>query len=303
MILVTGATGFLGRHVFAALLGAGWPARALVRDRARYRAHFPAGPAPIEADLTRLRRGDLEQERVEGIVHLAAEVWPVERADPRAFGAVNVEGTRALLEAVDPAKLETIVVASSLAVHGPLTGRIDEKSPVHPSDAYGRSKLEQEVLARNFAARHDVKCIVLRFPSIYGADATGPTVVPRFLERARAAKTLEVKNPRGRHQSFLHVDDAATAVVAALGSDANGLYIVAPPPVSMEALARAVAGAAERAGLRRPAVRLLAEEDAPRIFSVDASKAERELGWRPRYDLVGGLLEALRAGEGSQDPA
>jgi UDP-glucose 4-epimerase len=299
MILVTGATGFVGRHVYAALRAAEWPVKALVRNRVKFTELFPKAPPAIEADLRRLKRGDFAEARFTGLVHAAAEVWPVRRANVKDFETVNIEGTRALLEAVDRKPLEKIVLVSSLAVYGEPKGTLTELVRPNPEDPYGASKLEQERLVEAYGDRHGVKTVIVRFPSVYGPGATGLTVVPAFLERARARRTLEVTNP-GRRQSFLHVEDAAEAVRAALESEAVGLYIAATRTVTMKRLAEAVANAAEAAGLRRPGIRLVDDDEPPRVFDVDASKAERELGWRPRYDLEAGLAQVLRGTDGER---
>lgn len=297
MILVTGSTGFLGRHVFAALLRGSWPVRPLVRDRERYRALFPRGPGPIEADLTALKRGDLATERITGVVHLASEVWPVERADAAAFARVNVEGSRALLEALDARRLERLVLASSLSVLGALRGTLDESARPDPKNPYAASKLEQERVFGSFAERHGVPLAILRFPSIYGPGQPRGTVLPTFLEQALARRALRVENPKQRRQAFLFVEDAVAAVLAALGSDASGTYLVSPAETtSMAELATAVAGAVREARGHEVAIRLGEERDPPQVFAVDASKAEGELGWRPRYDLGAGLRATIAGG-------
>jgi nucleoside-diphosphate-sugar epimerase len=52
--------------------------------------------------------------------------------------------------------------------------------------------------------------------------------------------------------------------------------------------------------LRRPGIRTVGDDEPPRVFDVDASKAERELGWRPRYDLEAGLAQVLRGTDGER---
>ena len=136
----------------------------------------------IEADLTRLKRGDLATERITGLVHMASEVWPVNRGDG-AFEKANIEGTWAILEALDPSRVERLVLASTLAVHGELRGIVGEATKVAPTNAYARSKLEQERIFQDFAARRGVPLAILRFPSIYGPGQWGGTVLPTFSTR------------------------------------------------------------------------------------------------------------------------
>jgi nucleoside-diphosphate-sugar epimerase len=294
MILLTGSTGFLGRHVLRTLLRHNWIVRPLVRNEERYRAHFPGGPGPVSGDFCQFKRGDLATERIGELIHIASEVWPVQRQDERDFARVNVAGARALLESIDARPLKAIVLASTTAVYGAATGRIDESRPPAPAGAYAASKLEQERIFTEYGKRHGVPVAILRLSSLYGPGQHPSTVLPKFLQLAREHRTITITGPPERVQNFLYVDDAARAMACAIEHRASSIYnIGGPAEVSLRELANTVlrvTGARARA-IERPSP----DERPAARFHLDISKAARELGWEPRYNLEDGLRETLAA--------
>ncbi len=292
MILVTGATGFLGQRVYAALDPARGRTRALVRDVEKHRSLFPGASKPIATDLLRLRRGDLVSEQVTHVVHLASAVWPVDRGALDRYAAVNEEGTRCLLGALSSSRLRGIVLASTLAVHGTLRGIVDEETRILPGGPYARSKHSQESLVAEFGKRHGIPVAILRFSSIYGAAQFDGTVLPRFVERALSRQPLVLDGARGRVQDFLYVEDAAQATLDALRLEADGIFCIASgTSTTMRSLGEAVIHATGSA------TRISDKETDPQAphFRVDTAKAARELRWSPRYDLESGLRAMLEA--------
>ncbi|HEU4451561.1 MAG TPA: NAD-dependent epimerase/dehydratase family protein, partial [Longimicrobium sp.] len=149
-VLVTGASGFLGRHVSRALLEAGDEVRGLVRP----------GAGPLEPGVERAEAAGLDDRAavaravagMDAVVHLAARVHLMRdtAADPAAeFRRVNVEGTRLVLEEAIRAGAGRFLLASSVKAVGeggdvPYT----EETPPAPADPYGVSKLEAERVVR-----------------------------------------------------------------------------------------------------------------------------------------------------------
>ncbi|MBI3819577.1 MAG: NAD(P)-dependent oxidoreductase [Planctomycetes bacterium] len=294
MILMTGATGFLGGHILRALLRQNWLVRPFVRDEAKYRKLFPKGPGPFVGDLGKLRRSDFAAEKVSGLMHAAAEVWPVDRADAAGFNSTNVEGSRALLDALDRRLVNRVVLISTITVYGMPRGDINELTETRPAGDYAKSKAEQEKLFIEFGERYNIPVAVLRMSSIYGPNQYSGTVLPRFLSDARANKSLVISGPPQREQNFIYVEDAAHAAAAALEHSANGIYnIGGAEETTLAELAAAVlrvTGARSRA-IERPD----AAATEAYTFHFDCAKAERELGWTPRYDLESGLRATLAA--------
>ena len=192
--LVTGATGFIGRHLVDALL-AKWGAGAVVAmthtGRRKDEQHIAerwrsAGITLIECDLLDLPQGGSFPPAFDVIYHLAAHT---ETKSPTACFRVNSEGTRNLLRWLGPAlRGKRLIYASTLAcVDNPrFRGAIDEETICRPRTAYGRTKLAGEHSIRSLQAEFGFDYTILRLCTIVGAGYR-PTgmfgVFPQMLAR------------------------------------------------------------------------------------------------------------------------
>ena len=293
-VAVTGAAGYLGRPIVAALAAVESVDSVVAIDRR---------PPPAAAGVEPVRR-DVRDPAIEGdiagadvVVHLAAVVLG------RGAGAheVNFEGSRNVFRAAERGGAGAIVHASSAAAYGcapdnpvPLT----EDSPLRPLPPfyYPQTKVAVERLLDELERRRpDLRVVRMRPVSTLGPGA------PVML-RGRAFLTLSDFDPLIQ---FTWLDDVVTAFTAAALSDASGAFNVgAPGPVrSSEVpgllgvrglrvpwrLARLAAGAGS--ALRLPGGMHPGWADMARHpIVVDTARAERELGWRTSCDCA----EALR---------
>ncbi len=173
--LVTGANGFLGRHVVIALLARGIKVRALVRPAARLEAlGWPSSVEVFRADLRTSRELPRAFEGIDVLLHLAAVVSGEEDAQ----FAGTVVGTERLLDAMAASTCRQLVLCSSFSVYdfSSIRRTLDEQSPLHQvSEVYARdgytiSKWWQERVARRFAEKHGWDLTVLRPGFIWGRD-------------------------------------------------------------------------------------------------------------------------------------
>jgi nucleoside-diphosphate-sugar epimerase len=182
-VLVTGATGFTGGHLALTLARRGETVRALVRPKSR--ARFDRSPLPaagvqaVEGDL-----GDRDSvvraaDGVEVVYHIAATYREAGQPDS-AYRAINVEGTRHLLEAARVGGAHRLVHCSTGGVHGHIAHPpATEDAPFNPGDIYQDTKLEAEQLARQFGLDTGFDVVVARPIGIYGPGDT------RFLKMFR----------------------------------------------------------------------------------------------------------------------
>src|SRR5215470_2414887 len=173
--LVTGASGFLGRHVVGALLARGVEVRALVRPAARLEElGWPSSVEVFRADLRTSRELRSAFEGVDVLVHLAAVISGGEDAQ----FAGTVAGTERLLDAMAATDCRRLILCSSFSVYdfSATRGTLDEGSPIHKvpdvyvRDGYTIAKWWQERVTRRLAEKHGWDLTVLRPGFIWGRD-------------------------------------------------------------------------------------------------------------------------------------
>jgi len=316
--LVTGATGFIGGHVAAALVGAGAEVRAF--DRTPPRAWtLPDGVEFIAGDILDPEAVQDALEGCDAVFHLAA-VYSYSRRDGPLMHAVNVHGTRTVLDAALRGRRRRIVHTSSCATCGPVPGRWATEHDLPSSRQlevpYARSKLEGERLAMR-AAREGAEVIVVNPTVPVGPGDLRPTPTGKMVAdvvegRARAFLSRSALN-------VVAVEDVAAGHLAALERGRPGeRYLLGGDNLSVSeifaAIARAVGLAAPRipvpwigayAGARlvdaalrplgrEPQLLILDEVRAGRLPHLfDDAKARTELGYVSR-PAVGALAQAAR---------
>jgi nucleoside-diphosphate-sugar epimerase len=206
--LVTGANGFLGRHVVSALLARSVEVRAMVRPAARIDdLGWPASVEVFRADLRSSHHLEEAFEGVDVLVHLAAAHGGGEDALFRAA----VVGTERLLAAMARTDCKRLLLASSFAVYdwSSIRGTLDESSPLEPipdlyaRDGYSIAKSWQERIVRQLAAEHGWGLTVIRPGNIWGRDHAYLAALG-----LRVGKAYLVIGPLSR-LPMVHVDNCA----------------------------------------------------------------------------------------------
>ncbi|MBV9819803.1 MAG: NAD-dependent epimerase/dehydratase family protein [Solirubrobacterales bacterium] len=218
-VLVTGGSGFIGRHVVSALSAEGAVVR-VVDLRA------PDDPA-VDAVL-----GDIADPHVleqafaggcDSIVHLAA-VTSVLRSlqQPELTYRTNVAGTAALLEAGRAAGTTSLAFASTNAVTGPMhEPAITEAATLEPMTPYGSTKAAGEMLMSAYTASYGLRCACLRLTNVYGLGMQAKdSIVARLMRCIRLGTTFEIYGDGTQVRDYVHVLDVVAAMHLALVSDA-----------------------------------------------------------------------------------
>jgi UDP-glucose 4-epimerase len=214
-ILVTGGAGFIGSHLVERLVSAGEHVSA-IDDLSRGRRAW----LHPEAELHELDLRDDEALRravvavaPDAVVHLAAMHFiPAVDGAPELAWDLNVNGTRALLDALSAQPPELLVFASTAAVYPNRTGPIDETCPPQPLDLYGRTKLEGERLVAQLGEKTGARTLVARIFNVVGRRETNAHVVPELVAQLRRGSTVVQLGNLDSRRDYTDVRDVADAL-------------------------------------------------------------------------------------------
>jgi dihydroflavonol-4-reductase len=316
--LITGATGFIGSHVTRLLVARGDEVRVTVRSASPRAALEGLDVEQVRADVCDRRSIRRAMRGVDRVFHVAGTT-SLALPRERAF-AVNVEGTRIVLEEALDADVERVVYTSSVAAIGPAPpGRTADESNVWDAGRYGiayvDSKHEAEVTAMRLVAR-GLPLVIVNPASVLGAGDPGrssTTLVRRFMRRqirAYVEGTLNIVGVDDVARGHILADELGRIgeryilgnrnfTITRLFADLGRLSGVEPPAVKLPLqVALAVAGAGTRVGMRAPSPAVIRASALNWAFSN--RRAKRELGWTtsPHEDA----LEATVAWYRARDP-
>jgi UDP-glucose 4-epimerase len=306
--LVTGGAGFIGSNLVDALTARG--DEVTVVDDLRtgrlgnLEGALAAGAELVELDIREAAAlADVAAEkRPETVFHLAAQIDVRKSIEDPAFdAAINVGGTANVLEAARLAGTGRVVfVSTGGAIYGEGEGQrlpLDEDTAIAPMSAYGQSKYAAEGYLSLYERLYGLSGIALRLGNVYGPrqDPLGEAgVVAIFCGKLRSGERPTVYGDGTQTRDYIYVGDVVAAALAAAesrstapvnigtGREASVLELV-------ETLARLGGG-----GSFEPEFAPARAGEVQRI-SIDATRAERELGWRPATSLEDGLRLTLAA--------
>jgi len=304
-LLITGATGFVGRILCETLDRAGHDVVAAVRAARGLPGERAVGDIGPDTDW----RGALSG--VQAIVHLAARVHVMQdnAADPLAqYRATNTEGALNLARQAARAGVKRFVFISSIKVNG--EGRdapYRETDAAAPEDAYAISKWEAEQGLRRIAAETGLEVVILRPPLVYGPEVKANFLrLIRTVERGWPLPLGAIRNQR----SLLYLGNFVDAIRLCVEhpAAAGQIFLLDDgEPVSTPELIRALARAMGRPA-RLPAVPVGVLELAGALLGkraamarltgslfVDASAIRLRLGWTPPYTMQQGLAATVAA--------
>ena len=296
-VLLTGATGLIGRHCLPTLLASGYEVHTV---STRHSSAHLLGVQAHQADL-------LEPAQVAALLasvqpsHLLHLAWYTQ---PGAYwtSLENIRWVQAslgLLQTFVAHGGRRVVMAGSCAEYDWSYGYCAERiTPLRPATMYGKAKHALQLLEDAFAEQTQISAAWGRIFLLYG-----PHEYPERLVAAVIRALLQKQPARCSHgnqiRDFLYVQDAADAFVALLESDVRGaVNIASGAPITLKQIIYSVADMlAQREFVQLGA--LTAPANEPPLLVANIDRLANEVGWRPAYELERGLEQTVRWWKGT----
>jgi CDP-glucose 4,6-dehydratase len=305
--LVTGATGLVGGWLVRRLLESGADVVCLVRD------WVPQSEAARRGLLDRVKvvRGDVRDqallERLLGefeiatVLHLAAQtIVPIANRNPVSTFESNVAGTWALLEASrrSPAVKQIVLASSDKAYGESALLPYREDMPLRGRHPYDVSKSCADLIAQAYATTYGLPVVVTRCGNFFGGgDLNWNRVVPGTIRSILRSQRPIVRSDGRFVRDYFYVEDGAGAymlLAERLAADpalaGQAFNFSNEAPVTVLALVdriRGLMGSSQEPDVRNEAANEIREQ------YLSAEKARRLFGWRPQFDLDGGLRRTI----------
>jgi len=276
-ILVTGASGFLGRHLVAALEGQG---------------HIVKQHSSTDGDIATCQ---LPMDEVSHVFHLAAKSYvPDSWQDPFSFYRTNVMGTINVLEECrrgGPA----LTLISSYVYGAPQKLPITEDHPVSGFNPYAHTKIMAEQAARFYAEKFDVRVTIVRPFNIYGPGQRDafliPSIVRQILDPSIAVVQVKGLKPK---RDYVYVKDAVALLQATLRPGGHCVYNLGSG--RSVGVAEVVELANTAAGTEKPVMSSKQHRAGEILETVaDCSRAAADFGWKPQVSFAEGISAMVKA--------
>lgn len=287
--LITGGEGFIGRNLREHLRKLGNDSKTL----------DITGKPDYKISVTAFDELNNIKEDFDGIFHLAATTSPPQfEDDPLSGFQVNANGTLNILEFAKRKGIRKVVLASSSATYGNSKSiSMEDKLPDRYSNLYPITKVLNEHLARYYSLRGEIECVSLRYFNTYGPGENSKSqyasVVWRFIKSIYNNETPLIYGDGEQKRDFIYVDDNARGTSLAMdkGIPGESYNIGSGTSITFNEIYKMV-----KEEMRSPveAQHILNPLKSYQYFTqADISKAKKDLGFIPEYDLRKGIRKML----------
>lgn len=306
-ILITGASGFIGRALAAKLIQNKWQVSGAARAESLSR--IPSGVTPVPWPVSDSNGWKPLLDGYDAVVHLAARVHVMDEAEQNSlslYRAINTEATASLARAAAGAGVRRFIYVSSIKVNGEATsaGRFFvEADEPNPQGAYAQSKWEAEQMLAQIARENRLEVVLLRPPLVYGPGVRANFFqLLNLIDKGIPLPLAGVDNRR----SLLYLGNFVSAIERCIShpAAANQTFLLSDgedvsTSVLITRLAHAMGRSPRLFRMPIPLLRSMATlsrktEAGGRLLNslrIDSSKIRRVLGWQPPYSVQRGLAD------------
>ena len=303
-LLVTGGAGFIGSNFVRRVIDGTLPgfSSVAVLDKLTY-AGTLANLKNLKSSDYEFIQGDIcDTDLLQGllrgfdaVINFAAESH-VDRsiAGSKDFIVTNVLGVQTLLDSVRNSSVQTFIQISTDEVYGSINkGSWPETDPLLPNSPYAASKASADLLVRSYQKTHSMDIRITRCSNNYGPNQFPEKVIPLFVTNLIEGKKIPVYGTGINIRDWLHVDDHCSGIYRALmrGKPGEIYNIGGGLELTNLELAKQILSATNKTESEIEYVQDRKGHDLR--YSVDWSKAQKEIGYYPQVNFAEGLLETI----------
>ena len=294
-IIVTGGSGFLGRHLCRALHKAGHSIKNidLVEN-----SEFPTTVADVR-DQERMLK---EIKDAELVFHLASLIEAGESVkEPFKFVDYNINGTLSVLEAMRVNGIKKFAFSSSAAIYGePIGVPIKEDDRTIPINPYGMTKLAMEGLLASYVSSFGFTGVALRYFNLYGPEEHHQPethAIPRFIDQISNEKEVTVWGDGKHLRDYVYITDIVQAHLMAIelmSQQPNKYHYMNLSTQQPKSVIEVIGLLENLIGKQAKITHFPDRPGDPRVLTADASKAKQVLGWEAKVTIEEGLKQTVK---------
>jgi UDP-glucose 4-epimerase len=293
-ILVTGGAGFVGSHIVDNFIKKGDEVIVFDNLTSGNKDNINSKAKFIKGDIRNIDELDIVMSGVDYVFHMAALVSvPLSIEQPELNEAINVLGTRNVLESAYKAGVKRVVIASSAAVYGDNPNLpLKESEELKPLSPYAEAKLSGEIMGREFTDK-GLPVVALRFFNIYGPrqDPKSPYsgVISIFADRSKNNEDILIFGKGNQTRDFISVFDVVKANELALTIPPGNYNVATGTTITIRQLAEKIIGVSDSSS------KIIFKEE--RAGDIKKSQADitklKEQGFLPTIEFDEGLRDLI----------
>ena len=273
-ILITGATGFIGKH--------------LVKKIPNYNIAVDQNGKNIDL---RIRKEVLKIRRSDIVIHLAAKIPSEKNFSKNIFFEHNILGTLNILEYCIKKKVKKIIFVSSYVYGNPEKNPISEKHQIKPHNTYTKSKVLCEELCKIYAEKYKIEIIILRPFNIFGNLQKDNFFISNIIKSIKNNSHITIINKNNK-RDYLFIDDLIDAIIKLIDYKCKFeiFNIGSGKSYSFENVVQLCEKVTKKKIKRK--YKISKKNSIPKI-QADISKIKKEIKWNPKYTLVEGIEKII----------